>query len=45
MEGFGFASILTMVFAGQCYLRYKEPNLERPIKVSIKLLQILRKIW
>ena len=37
MEGFGFASVLTMVFAGQCYLRYKEPNLERPIKLPIAL--------
>ena len=33
MEGFGFASILVMTFAGQVYLRYKEPDLERPIKV------------
>ncbi|KAK3719842.1 hypothetical protein RRG08_040144 [Elysia crispata] len=37
MEGFGFASILTMVFAGQVYLRYTEPNLHRPIKVPIAL--------
>ena len=35
MEGFGFATILTMVFAGQVYLRYKEPALHRPIKVCI----------
>jgi hypothetical protein len=34
MEGFGFASVLTMVFAGQIYLRYKEPDLPRAIKVS-----------
>lgn len=33
MEGFGFASVLTMVFAGQVYLRYKEPDLPRPIRV------------
>ena len=33
MEGFGFASVLTMVFAGQVYLRYKEPNIPRPIQV------------
>ena len=36
MEGFGFASILTMVFAGQVWLRYKEPDLKRPIKVQLK---------
>ncbi|XP_076467741.1 large neutral amino acids transporter small subunit 1-like [Babylonia areolata] len=41
MEGFGFATILTMVFAGQVYLRYKEPNLDRPIKVPIVLPIIL----
>ena len=34
MEGFGFASVLSMVFAGQVYLRYKEPKLHRPIKVD-----------
>ena len=39
MEGFGFASVLTMVFAGQVYLRYKEPNLHRPIKVRGYLLR------
>ncbi|KAJ8297770.1 hypothetical protein KUTeg_024301 [Tegillarca granosa] len=41
MEGFGFASVLTMVFAGQCYLRYKEPNIKRPIKVPVALPFIL----
>ncbi|KAL8596295.1 hypothetical protein ACOMHN_067787 [Nucella lapillus] len=41
MEGFGFATILTMVFAGQVYLRYTEPNLHRPIKVWIALPAIL----
>ena len=41
MEGFGFASVLTMVFAGQVYLRYKEPNLHRPIKVRGYLLRWL----
>ena len=34
LEGFGFASVLTMVFAGQVYLRYKEPDIPRPIKVN-----------
>ncbi|XP_034301774.1 large neutral amino acids transporter small subunit 1-like isoform X2 [Crassostrea angulata] len=37
MEGFGFASVLTMVFAGQVYLRYKEPSIPRPIRVHIAL--------
>lgn len=37
MEGFGFASVLTMVFAGQCYLRYKEPDLPRPIRLPFVL--------
>ncbi|CAG5121791.1 unnamed protein product, partial [Candidula unifasciata] len=32
MEGFGFATVLTMVFAGQVWLRFKEPDLYRPIK-------------
>ncbi|KAI8799094.1 large neutral amino acids transporter small subunit 1 [Biomphalaria glabrata] len=41
MEGFGFATVLTLVFAGQVYLRYKEPNLPRPIKVPIALPAIL----
>ncbi|XP_048776008.1 large neutral amino acids transporter small subunit 1-like isoform X1 [Ostrea edulis] len=41
MEGFGFASVLTMVFAGQIYLRYKEPDIPRPIKVHISLPIIL----
>ena len=31
--GFSFATVLTCVFAGQVYLRYKEPELKRPIKV------------
>lgn len=35
MEGFGFASILVMVFAGQVYLRIKQPELPRPVKVNI----------
>ena len=33
MMGFSFATVLTCVFAGQVYLRYKEPDLKRPIKV------------
>ncbi|KAL3879807.1 hypothetical protein ACJMK2_032089 [Sinanodonta woodiana] len=37
MEGFGFATVLVMVFAAQVYLRYKEPNLPRPIKLPIAL--------
>lgn len=41
MEGFGFATVLSMVFAGQVYLRYKEPKLERPIKVPILLPALL----
>ncbi|XP_076117057.1 large neutral amino acids transporter small subunit 1-like isoform X1 [Mytilus galloprovincialis] len=41
MEGFGFASVLTMVFAGQVYLRYKEPDLPRPIRLPILLPIIL----
>ncbi|WAQ99218.1 LAT2-like protein [Mya arenaria] len=32
MEGFGFACILVMTFASQVYLRFKEPDLKRPIK-------------
>ncbi|XP_053399752.1 large neutral amino acids transporter small subunit 1-like [Mercenaria mercenaria] len=41
MEGFGFASILVMTFASQVYLRFKEPDLERPIKVPIALPAVL----
>ncbi|KAK7473397.1 hypothetical protein BaRGS_00035370 [Batillaria attramentaria] len=41
MEGFGFATVLSMVFAGQVYLRYKEPDLHRPIKVPIGLPAVL----
>ncbi|KAK3597118.1 hypothetical protein CHS0354_021227 [Potamilus streckersoni] len=37
MEGFGFATVLVMVFAAQVYLRFKEPNLPRPIKLPIVL--------
>ncbi|XP_033742892.1 large neutral amino acids transporter small subunit 2-like [Pecten maximus] len=37
MEGFGFASVLTMVFGGQVYLRFKEPDIPRPIRVPIIL--------
>ncbi|XP_048250882.1 large neutral amino acids transporter small subunit 1-like isoform X2 [Haliotis rufescens] len=37
MEGFGFATVLTVVFAGQAYLRYKEPDMKRPIKVPVAL--------
>ncbi|XP_059152557.1 large neutral amino acids transporter small subunit 1-like [Physella acuta] len=41
MEGFGFASVLTIVFAGQVWLRYKEPDMPRPIKVPIALPAVL----
>lgn len=41
MEGFGFASILSVVLAGQVYLRFKEPHLKRPIKVPIALPAVL----
>uniref|UniRef100_A0A0L8HFU4 Cationic amino acid transporter C-terminal domain-containing protein n=2 Tax=Octopus bimaculoides TaxID=37653 RepID=A0A0L8HFU4_OCTBM len=41
MEGFGFATVLVMVFAGQVYLRRKEPKLPRPIKVPVALPIIL----
>ncbi|CAI9734853.1 large neutral amino acids transporter small subunit 1-like [Octopus vulgaris] len=41
MEGFGFATVLVMVFAGQVYLRRKEPKLLRPIKVPVALPIIL----
>ncbi|KAH3842179.1 hypothetical protein DPMN_115674, partial [Dreissena polymorpha] len=41
MEGFGFASILVMTFASHVYLRYKEPDLPRPIKVPVALPAVL----
>ncbi|KAL4230205.1 hypothetical protein ACF0H5_010590 [Mactra antiquata] len=41
LMGFGFSTVLTCVFAGQVYLRYKEPNLYRPIKLPIALPIIL----
>lgn len=41
MEGFGFASILVLTFASQVWLRYKEPDLPRPIKVPIALPAVL----
>lgn len=41
MEGFGFATILVMVFAGQVYLRIKQPKLKRPVKVPIALPAVL----
>ncbi|ESP00324.1 hypothetical protein LOTGIDRAFT_140967 [Lottia gigantea] len=41
MEGFGFATVLTLVFAGQVYLRFSEPDMKRPIKVYIALPAVL----
>lgn len=41
MEGFGFATILVIVFAGQVYLRIKEPKLYRPVKVPLAIPIIL----
>lgn len=37
MMGFGFAIVLSCVFAGQIYLRIKEPELPRPIKLPLVL--------
>jgi amino acid transporter len=34
MMGFGFAIVLSCVFAGQIYLRVREPEIPRPIKVG-----------
>ncbi|XP_064609093.1 large neutral amino acids transporter small subunit 1-like isoform X2 [Liolophura sinensis] len=41
MEGFAFAAILSSVFAGQVYLRVKQPDLVRPIKLPLVLPTIL----
>lgn len=41
MEGFGFACILVMTFASQIWLRYKEPDTPRPIRVPIVLPIVL----
>ncbi|KAL3880510.1 hypothetical protein ACJMK2_032744 [Sinanodonta woodiana] len=41
LMGFGFATVLTCVLAGQVYLRYREPDLPRPIKLPIALPIVL----
>ncbi|KAK3100395.1 hypothetical protein FSP39_019234 [Pinctada imbricata] len=41
MMGFGFAIVLAGVFSGQIFLRYKEPEMERPIKLPIFLPMFL----
>ncbi|KAK3582828.1 hypothetical protein CHS0354_039971 [Potamilus streckersoni] len=41
LMGFGFATVLTCVLAGQVYLRYREPDLPRPIKLPIILPIVL----